>query len=124
MKYSKSHDVNCRDIRPAGYIKVLKTHDNNYIVQTKNILAIEDKEKIEKILNEIKALDEKGIKKRYRELRKSGENTHEKGGGIGFYEIAKLCSEIDFTFEAINEDKFYFIFEAKLKSRIKSDDNR
>ena len=49
MKYSKSHDMNCKDIRPAGLIEVLKDKNNKYRVRSKNILSIEDKEKIEKI---------------------------------------------------------------------------
>jgi len=57
---------------------------------------------------EIQGLDRAGIKKRYRELRKSGQNTHEKGGGIGMYEIAKASDSIDYSFEPINEDKYYF----------------
>ena len=52
------------------------------------------------------------MKKRYRELRKSGKNTHEKGGGIGFYEIAKRCDKIEYEFTSLNEDKFSFEFKA------------
>jgi len=67
-----------------------------------------DKEKIEPILNEILSLDKDSIKKRYRELRKSGHGTHSKGGGIGFFEIATKCDKINFSFKKINDDRFYF----------------
>ena len=69
---------------------------------------------------EIKELDTQGIRKRYRELRKSGQNTHEKGGGIGFFEIAKLCSGIEYEFTAINEDKYYFIMRSFMKPKVPS----
>jgi hypothetical protein len=116
MKYSKTHEIGCRDIRPAGYIKVIKI-DNNYFVESKNIVSIDDKMKIEKTLQEISKLDEKELKKRYRELRRSGENMHNQGGGIGFYEIAKLSKDIQYKFEKINKDKFYFTMKILIKSK-------
>jgi hypothetical protein len=118
MNYSKSHDLNCRDIRPAGLIKVTQ-QDNTYFVKSKNILSIEDKQKIEPKLQEIQNMSEAEIKKRYKELRRSGENTHEKGGGIGFYEIAKLANSIKYSFEPINEEKLYFELEVEVKGRRK-----
>ena len=119
MNYSKSHNLNCRDIRPAGLINVFLGQDETYLVKSKNIISLEDKEKIEPKLIEIQSLDTAGIKKRYRELRKSGENTHDKGGGIGFYEIAKLTSNFRYNFIEINSEKFYFEFEAIIQSRKK-----
>ncbi|MCK5111513.1 MAG: SiaB family protein kinase [Arcobacteraceae bacterium] len=112
MNYSKSDNIDCKDIIPAGFIEVTKNKDDVYYVKSKNIVSIEDKKKIEDKLIEIQSLDENEIKKRYRELRRSGENTHEKGGGIGFYEIAKLAQSVEFEFKAINEEKFYFKFSA------------
>ena len=116
MKYSKTHEIGCRDIRPAGYIRVMKI-DNNYFVESKNIVSIDDKMKIEKTLQEISKLDEKELKKRYRELRRSGENMHNQGGGIGFYEIAKLSKDIEYKFEKINQDKFYFTMKIIIKPK-------
>jgi len=66
------------------------------------------REKIEPKLLEIQSLDRDGIRKRYKELRKSGQNTHGKGGGIGFYEIAKRCDSIECEFKEIKEDRYYF----------------
>ena len=73
----------------------------------------------------IQTLDKAEIKKRYKELRRSGENTHAKGGGIGMYEIAKASSSIDFDFTSvynykkINKDKFYFTMKSMIKTKIK-----
>ena len=119
MKYSKSKDTVCRDIRPAGLIYVEKTDDDKYYLRSKNIISIEDKDKIEPKLLEIQALDQDGVKKRYRELRRSGENTHEHGGGIGFYEIAKFAQSIEYNFKAINKEKFSFEFSAVVVARKK-----
>jgi len=114
MNYSKTSKVNDREISPGGLIIVSKDESGNYFVDSQNIISINDKETIEPKLQDIKSLDKDGIKKRYRELRRSGKNTHAKGGGIGFYEIAKRCDEIYYDFDKINEDKFYFHIKTKI----------
>jgi hypothetical protein len=121
MKYSKSADLNCTDIRPAGFIEVTRGEDCYYHIITNNIVSLQDKQKIEKTLQEIDSLDEAGIKKRYKELRRSGANTHEKGGGIGFYEIAKLISSMEYNFENINDEKCEFLFRCVVKGKRKRD---
>ncbi|MFA6137675.1 MAG: SiaB family protein kinase [Sulfurimonas sp.] len=108
MNYSKTANVNDTSCRPQGLILVSKSIDGNYHIHSQNIVSLQDKEKIEPKLLEIQSLDRDGIKARYRELRKSGKDSHGKGGGIGFYEIAKRCDAIEYEFKQINEDKFYF----------------
>ncbi len=122
MNYSKNDDINSRQIVPAGTIEVQHhtNEDNEYykIIAT-NIVSIEDKEKIEPKLIEIQSLDKAQIKKRYRDLRKSGQNTHEKGGGIGMYEIAKVSDFIEYEFISINEDKFTFTMRSFIKTKVR-----
>jgi len=116
---------NTREIFPAGEIEVRCIDGREYEIIATNIISIDDKEKIEPILNEIMSADKKEIKKRYKELRKSGKNSHEKGGGIGFYEIAKASSSVDFdfnpvyNFKKINRDKYYFTMTSVVKPREK-----
>ena len=76
-------------------------------------------QKIETKLLEIIDMDKESLKKRYRELRKSGVNTHEKGAGIGIYEIAKLAKEVSYKFDKINDDKYYFYFNVIVEPRLK-----
>jgi len=117
MNYSKgiratdSNDT----IVPAGSIEVQYLNEEYYEIMATNIISKDDKEKIEPKLEEIKQLDKAGIKKRYKELRRSGENTHGKGGGIGLYEIAKVSNSIEYKFKAINEDKYYFTMKSIVK---------
>ena len=115
MNYSKDSVAGSREIKPAGSIEIQLINEEYYEVSATNIVSLDDKEKIEPKLVEIMSLDKAGIKKRYRELRKSGQHAHEKGGGIGLYEIAKISDSIEYDFRAINEDKYYFT----LKSRVK-----
>jgi|GEM_PF-1265418 len=117
MNYSKSEDKDCRDIKAAGSIEVKRDDKDIYYVEGINIVSVDDKEKIEPKLIEIQGLDKVGIRKRYRELRKSGQNTHKKGGGIGMYEIAKISGNINYNFERINEDKYYFTLESQIEPK-------
>jgi len=115
MNYSKSIKESCSDIVPGGLIVVSKSLDGNtYYVHSRNIISIEDKIKIEPKLQEIETLDGDQLKKRYRELRRSGANTHGKGGGIGFYEIAKKCNKIDYEFTKINESRYFFYLKTTI----------
>ncbi len=120
MNYSKTADKNCRNISPEGLIIVSRDKENNYAIDSQNIISVDDKNKIEPKLIEIQSLDKDGIKQRYRELRRSGKNTHEKGGGIGFYEIAKRCDKIEYDMREINDDKYYF----HIKTYIMSNKNK
>jgi len=114
MNYSKSSQVDDKSLKPQGLILVSKNDNGNYHIHSQNIISLEDKEKIEPKLLEIQSLDRDGIKKRYRELRKSGQHSHGKGGGIGFYEIAKRCDSIEYEFKPINENKLYFHLKATI----------
>lgn len=115
MNYSKTKLENCEKVESEGLIVVGRASDNLYFIQSQNIVSLTDKEKISPKLEEILTLDRDGIKKRYRELRRSGKNTHDKGGGIGFYEIGKRADKIEYDFKNINEDKFYFQFKAYIE---------
>ena len=115
MNYSKAIVKDCRKVESEGIIVVGKTDESTYFIQSQNIVSQVDKEKIEPKLLEILSLDRDGIKKRYRELRRSGKNTHNRGGGIGFYEIGKRANKFEYNFKPINEDKYYFQFKAYIK---------
>jgi hypothetical protein len=117
MNYSKNEDIGSRQIVPAGAIEVQYINEEYYDIIATNIVSLEDKEKIEPKLIEIQGLDKAGVKKRYRELRKSGQNLHEKGGGIGMYEIAKVSDNIEYKFIAINKDKYIFTMKSFIKHK-------
>ena len=119
MNYSKNDIVGSIDIVPAGKIEIQNINNEYYTIKAINITSKEDKEKIEAKLIEIQSLDKAGIRKRYRELRRSGENTHEKGAGFGMYEIAKMSDSIEYKFKAINEDKYTFMMKSVVKPKVK-----
>jgi len=110
MNYSKK--VSTDGIDPKGMILVGKDKEGYYYVLSQNIVDENDKAKMEPKLKEVVNASKDEIKKLYRAARKSGKHTHAKGGGIGFYEIAKRCEKILYKFEHIADDKYYFKFKA------------
>lgn len=117
MNYSKNRHENCTEVKSEGLIVVGKDKEANYYIHSQNIIGQEDKDKIEPKLDELLNMNHDEIKKRYRELRRSGRDKHGKGGGIGFYEVAKRSDEIKFEFKPINEDKYYFHFISKINTK-------
>jgi hypothetical protein len=105
MNYSKKLKEK-NSFNSKGIIFVGKK-DNDYYVCSQNIITKEDKENIEKRLLEIKDLSQDEIKQLYKETRRNAKKT-QKGSGLGFLEIAKKSKKIEFEFEALENDKFYF----------------
>jgi len=109
MNYSKTKDEYSSNVKSHGLIVVGKD-DKHYFIHSQNIITDVDRKRIEPKVEEIVSMSKDEIKKRYRELRRSGKNTHAKGGGIGFYEIAKRSDTINYEFKKINSEKYYFHF--------------
>lgn len=122
MNYSKTKEENCVTSKPEGLIVVGKNEDH-YFIHSQNIIAQSDKEKIEPKLKQISIMSKDEIKKKYRQLRRSGKDTHEKGGGIGFYEISKRSDTIEYEFKKINSDKHYFHFIATVNTNKQKKEN-
>ena len=108
MNYAKYKSGDLKEKKAEGLIVVGRNDSGDYYIHSQNIITSEDKEKMEPKLNELVTMSKDEIKKRYRELRRSGRDSHGKGGGIGFYEIAKRSDTIKFEFKELNENKYYF----------------
>lgn len=101
--------------RHDGLLLVSQSNDKlDFFIQSQNLIKLEDQVRLEPKLKEIKAMDKDTIKQRYRELRKSGHSAHDKGAGIGFYEIAKRCDDIDYEFVPTSDGQYNFRFRAHL----------
>jgi hypothetical protein len=117
MNYAKAQEdtVSVGAKRTDGLIWVGRNRETgNYYVQSRNLVSAQDKAVIDHKLSEVLALDADALKLRYRELRRSGLYAHEKGGGIGFYEIAKRSSNISYQFVSADAERFYFDFRADI----------
>lgn len=113
MNYTKKITKDGKEFDPKGMIVVGNTDGHHYVL-SRNVISLEDRQRIEPKLQTIQATDMAGVKKLYKEARRSGKDTHSKGGGIGFYEIAKRCSSVEYEFNAVSDNRFYFIFKAVL----------
>jgi len=106
MNYSKK--VKCQNILdPKGLIFVGK-REEDYFVCSQNVISKEDREKMEPRLEKIQNASPEEIKKLYKEVRRSGKESHEKGGGLGLLEIAKKSKQIEYTFQELKDNKFYY----------------
>ena len=103
MNYSKR--VESEGFDPKGLIIVGKNSQGKYYILSQNVLDEKDKQKMIPRLELAKNSSKEELKKLYREARKSGKNTHAKGGGIGFLEIARRSESIEYEFNHIQDDK-------------------
>ena len=115
IKYSKIEPVDKNNINSNGLILVGRDKKNNYFVHSQNIVTFKDSIKITKIIDEMNTLTENQIKQKYRELRRSAINAHPRGAGIGFYEIAKRASSIEYDFIEIDSERCNFNLTANIK---------
>ncbi|KIM11040.1 MAG: hypothetical protein KU37_08005 [Sulfuricurvum sp. PC08-66] len=116
MNYSKTKSTTLGEFKAEGLILVGKDKSGHYYVESQNVVDSSDRAKLEPKLQEILTMNREEIKTRYKELRRSGKDTHGKGGGIGFYEIAKRCDTIEFEFTPLNESKCHFHFKATINT--------
>ncbi|MEA3497471.1 MAG: SiaB family protein kinase [Campylobacterota bacterium] len=84
-------------------------HSKKFKICAGNLVSSEQVSKIKVKIDKINSLDEQGLKDYYKEIRRSGQDTHNKGGGLGFIEIARKSSEkLNYKITEIDSDKFYF----------------
>ena len=92
-----------------GYDKEL----GKYFIKSGNKVCNDDAAKITERIDELKDLDKDELKALYKELRKSGENSHERGGGLGFLEIQrKSTMPLKYMFEKIDEKYQFFCLKS------------
>ncbi len=110
MKYSVSKGENLK--RSKGVIFVGRSTDEHYYVHSHNRINNADISKLKTALEGITKLNPEELKTQYREQRRKGNNKHEQGAGIGFYEIAKRSSRINFDFTPADETGSFFNIHA------------
>ena len=114
IKHSKNKSGNENKFNSNSLI-LLGKDDDNFYVHSENIVTVENKNKIEEKIENIKKLTKDEINYKYKELRRTASNAHSAGAGIGFYEIAKRARKIKYKFEEINDNKFKFYLTIEIK---------
>lgn len=113
MKYTEENDV--EKITSNGLILVGKYDEDNFFIHSQNKVATKDAKIIANRIDEIKKLEKDEIKQKYKELRRNASNSHYQGAGIGFYEIAKRAESINYVFDEIDADTYYFYLTVNIK---------
>ena len=110
MSYSKEKDIlNGNTYTSPGVLVIGYSNEKKkYYVNSSNEIEEKDKERISTKVDYINSLEKGDLRKLLREKLRSAEDTHDRGAGVGFIEIAKRSSEkLEYSFEEI-DDKLYF----------------
>ncbi len=110
MSYSKDSRQKNKSARESDGICMLGyfTNKEKYFIKTLNHIETEDKDRLIEKIDKINSMDKIAQRKYLRQLLRSGENTHSRGAGLGFLEIAKRSSEkINYEFKD-TPDGLYF----------------
>ncbi len=99
----------CSGVIIVGYDENTKKH----FIKSGNTIESKFEEKITKRVNSIKNLSKNDLKDLYKELRKSGENIHKRGAGLGFLEIQRKSSEpLEYSFTNIDDSHSFFCLKS------------
>lgn len=108
INYSVRRDQNSGN----GYGTCFVIHhakSEEFKVCSGNVVSNEQAQKIKNKIEKINSFDEVELKAYYKETRRSGRDMHDKGGGLGFIEIArKSKGKLNYRIEKIDSDKSYF----------------
>jgi len=110
MSYSKAKEIKDGSIYSSpgvlvvGYDKIKR----KYYVNSSNEITLDDKQKVSQKIDFINTMDKQEQRKFLREKLRSAVDTHERGAGVGFIEMAKRSSEkLEYDFEE-SDGKLYF----------------
>ncbi|SFV90582.1 FIG062788: hypothetical protein [hydrothermal vent metagenome] len=102
MHYAKQHPHDSK-----GLIYVIRQPDR-YIICSQNVVSHKERDMLEERLTHLASAGKEEIKALYKEARKHGTDTHEKGGGLGFLEIAKKADRIASLFQENEKGEIHF----------------
>lgn len=110
MSYSKNKNVTDKSkyISPGVLVVGIDKEKNKYYVNSSNEIVEEDKQKVSSKIDFINSMTKEELRKYLRQKLRTAEDTHDRGAGVGFIEMAKRSSEkLEYDFEQVG-DKLYF----------------
>lgn len=111
MSYSSDSKIIEDDTRGGSGIIVIgyDTEKKKFFVKSGNKVTVENQERISQKIDQIKNLSHEELREVYKQARKSGKDSHHRGGGLGFIEMQRKCSEpLDYRFDKVGEDSVFF----------------
>jgi len=99
-----------------GSIKILHNkNESTYTINSENLVETSKQAIITDLIDKVNALDPDGLKKVYKERRKSKSNAHAYGAGLGFLDMArKSKNKIGFQFSKHDDDSIVFHLQVKI----------
>lgn len=111
MHYSTEKSIlgEMDDVMLSTGIVAVGYEENRYFVSSGNMIKVEDKDRITKMIQMINSMDPDEKKKYYKEIRKKTPDEKSKGAGLGFIEMARKSNQpVDFDFIHIDNDYCFF----------------
>lgn len=111
MSYSKRKTDNIQtDEKAYGITVVGQEQDSErFFICSGNVITQEEGNALQEKLDRINAMNPDELKAYYKESRKSGRDSHAKGAGLGFLEMAKRSSHpLNFKIEKISDNNAFF----------------
>ncbi|MDA9563177.1 DUF6272 family protein [Flavobacteriales bacterium] len=97
-------------------------NDELFKIMTANIIHKDVIEKVQTRIDKINTLDRAGLKEFYMDTLTDGQRSSKGGAGLGFITVAmKAKSNIDYTFDALNDE--YYKFEMFCDMKLKKEEN-
>ncbi|NOQ31436.1 MAG: hypothetical protein GQ570_09960 [Helicobacteraceae bacterium] len=110
MSYAKDKHIEsgCKYTSPGVLVIGYDDEKEKFYVSSSNEIVHSDQAKVSSKIDHINSLDKDSQRKFLREKLRSAEDSHERGAGVGFIEMAKRSSEkLKYDFETIS-GKIYF----------------
>jgi len=112
-KYGASSDT--KEEKP-GIILVGKGNDN-FFVQTGNLVLNSDAEKLEKRLAEVTAMSKEELKASHKKTLRETTLNEKSGAGLGFLNMARKADKLSYRFNKINDKVSFFAIEAIVSAK-------
>ncbi len=115
--YKHGQMLNEEDDGVKGIFLVRKT-DQSYCIYTGNFLPARSVKGLKSKIEQVRNADRNGLVQLQKNVLKNSTLTPEGNAGIGLIEIGKKSSHIDYNFDQIQEDMFFFSLEAEISTLV------
>lgn len=116
-KHASPHDIKQDHFKGSG-VFIVGHNDLCYFITSGNKINTESKNKIYQMLTRFNSLKEDEIKEEYKRLIKESRLSSKGGAGLGFIDIIKKTgNKINFHFEEIANQEFFFILQSTISKK-------
>jgi hypothetical protein len=99
----------------TGTVAISRAEDG-FLIEAINPMDHENAEGLQKNLDELKAMDNKELRKAYKQRLREGPPEGSKGAGLGFIEMARKADHFEFDF--VGSTELLFVFKVWIKETL------